>query len=593
MRKIISVLLVMVFFALQVGVSAESPYASLIDAVSTDESVDMSLIDKDKIIYAEITSYINLDKGIKPTSFYLYMPSLNSGDYYTAGFDKNKYVATTKNFVATEPLKYYSEENAKKFALNNGLSNPSDIKVILTHGRIGLFAYSFLCDGKEYIIPYYFTDDSKYNITKDNAVRLSIGTAYTIDEFVNISKKEHLLYDEYMNAERKKDNRPTVSLDKNDDYRQNIRPKIILKEEELNEHYPLVDKMGFTFVAEDFFGDYVQENIADLGKTINAELEHYGNRNEDYFLLTMKGNLGKVCLWANSYRGLDSSNTLFSNNIPLTFMTCSLVENGDLVSYSTDIVAANRIYLKSVFANNSLNSVTMKYEPDSHTIKGWNNIEDVIEGNNIYYNIVNKTDNTMSGKFEEKNKETIINEQIKENEKYDVKEQNPERYATTVKGMRNDGKVLDYKITFVAEIPLNTFTPNASWFKGLGEDITATLVGFTQTLDGKEIRNYTMIRFTGSKNTIWFNNADTIPDNSDSEYIVVDNSYVSLTSFDGKERVYNSEKHNSLDMQITFNNDNDMKMVSISIIVDSESICVKSDKIKYIGGGKATYEKLF
>ena len=217
MKRILSALLVVMLLASQMCVFAETSYTNLIDAVKADESVDMSLINEDGIIYAEITSYINLDKGIKPTSFYLYMPSLDGKDYYTAGFDKNEYVATTKNFVATEPLKYYSVDEAKEFATNNGLSEPTEIKAILTHGRIGLFAYSIICEGKDYIIPYYFTDDSTYNITKDNTVRLSLGTAYTIEEFVSISEKEHTLYDEYMNAEREKDNRPTVSLDENGD----------------------------------------------------------------------------------------------------------------------------------------------------------------------------------------------------------------------------------------------------------------------------------------------------------------------------------------------------------------------------------------
>ena len=217
MKRILSVLLVVMLLASQMCVFAETSYTNLIDAVKADESVDMSLINEDGIIYAEITSYINLDKGIKPTSFYLYMPSLDGKDYYTAGFDKNEYVATTKNFVATEPLKYYSVDEAKEFATNNGLSEPTEIKAILTHGRIGLFAYSIVCDGKDYIIPYYFTTDSTYNITNDNTVRLSLGTAYTIEEFVSISEKEHTFYDEYMNAEREKDNRPTVSLDEDGD----------------------------------------------------------------------------------------------------------------------------------------------------------------------------------------------------------------------------------------------------------------------------------------------------------------------------------------------------------------------------------------
>jgi len=217
MKRVLCVLLVVMLLVPQMCIFAETSYTSLLDAVKADESVDMSLIDEGKIIYAEITSYINLDKGIKPTSFYLYMPSLDGKDHYTAGFDKNEYVATTKNFIATEPLKYYSVNEAKEFASKNELSEPTEFKAILTHGRIGLFAYSIICDGKEYIIPYYFTDDSTYNITKDNTVRLSIGTAYTIDEFVSISEKEHTLYDEYMNAEREKDNRPTVSLDENGD----------------------------------------------------------------------------------------------------------------------------------------------------------------------------------------------------------------------------------------------------------------------------------------------------------------------------------------------------------------------------------------
>ena len=593
MKRILSMLLVVMLLASQMCVFAETSYTNLIDAVKADESVDMSLINEDEIVYAEITSYINLDKGIKPTSFYLYMPSLDGKDYYTAGFDKNEYVATTKNFVATEPLKYYSVDEAKEFATNNGLSEPTEIKAILTHGRIGLFAYSIVCDGKDYIIPYYFTDDSTYNITKDNTVRLSLGTAYTIDEFVSISEKEHTLYDEYMNAEREKDKQTSTSIDKNGDSKLNYYPNVVIKAEELNKYYPLIDRIKFEFVVEDFLGMYVQDNIAGLGQTVNAELEHYGNRTEDYFLLTMNGNIGEVCFWTNSHNGLDSSNALFSNNIPLTFMACNLVENGNLVWYSADVVAAHRFYLKNSFSNNTVNSVKLKFEAFSHTVYGWNFIEDVIEGKNIKYEIIKKTDNNLSDKFEEKDKETIINEQIKENEKYDVAEQDPERYVTKVKGPRNDGKVLDYKITFVAEVPLDNFNANADWFKQLGDDVTATLVGFTQTLDGKEIRNYTMIRFAGSKDTIWFNNADTIPDNSDGKYIVVDNSYVSLISFDGKERVYNSVTHDTLDTQITFSNDSAMELISIKIVVGSKSTKVESDNIKYIGGGKATYEKLF
>ena len=61
MKKFLCALLVIVMLVSQMCVFAETSYTNLIDAVKTDETVDKSLIDEDKIIYAEITSYINLD----------------------------------------------------------------------------------------------------------------------------------------------------------------------------------------------------------------------------------------------------------------------------------------------------------------------------------------------------------------------------------------------------------------------------------------------------------------------------------------------------------------------------------------------------
>lgn len=371
-----------------------------------------------------------------------------------------------------------------------------------------------------------------------------------------------------------------------------INTSVFLKAEELNELYTLIDKIEFEFIVEDFLGEYFQENIADLGQTVNAKLEHYGNRTWDYYLLTVNGNVGEVCFWTSAHRGLDSSSSLFSNNIPLTFFSNTVVENGNLITYGGDIQLA-RYYLKTVFSDNNLNTVALKHELSSTNIVGWNNIENVVEGKNIRYEVVEKTDNTLSDNFEEKDKESIIEEQIKENEKYDVEEQDPERYVTKVKGERNDGKILGYKISFIAEIPINNFNSNADWYKKLGDNVTATLVGFTQTLDNKEIRNYTMIRFVGSKNTVWFDNADTLPRKTNNGVIEVDNSYVSLISFNGIEQIYNSVNHNTLDTKITFNDSEEMELVSIQLIIGGKLIKTDINDIKYIGGGKATYEKLF
>ena len=358
------------------------------------------------------------------------------------------------------------------------------------------------------------------------------------------------------------------------------------------EKLTLVDKIEFDFTVDSSFEGIITNEVADTGKTVNGELEHYTLGSSDYYTLTLGGNIDTISLWNVSYKGLDSSSVL-SSNIPMSFTSCNRIENGTMLIYDANEMLPDTFLLKGKFENSELKSVLIKYTPFSYNVVVDNRMSNAVECGNISYEVIKVDDNGLSTEFQEKDKETVIKEQIKENEKYDIEEQDPERYVTTVKGPRNDGKVYDYKITFVAEVPLDTFKANADWFKGLGDNVTATLVGFTQTLDGKEIRNYTMIRFTGSKDTIWFNNADTIPDNSDSKYIVVDNSYVSLISFDGKERVYNSVNHDTLDTQITFNNDNDMELVSIKIIVGSKSISVESNNIKYIGGGKATYEKLF
>lgn len=348
MKKFLCALLVIVMLVSQMCVFAETSYTNLIDAVKTDESVDMSLIDEDKIIYAEITSYINLDKGFKPTSYYLYMPSLDGTDYYTAGFDKNEYVATTKNFVATEPLKYYSVDEAKEFAANNGLSEPTKIKAILTHGRIGLFAYSLVCDGKDYIIPYYFTTDSTYNITKDNTVRLSLGTAYTIEEFVSISEKEHTLYDEYMKAEREKDNRPTVSLDENGD--EVIKVGGTNLDDVLNdltdrdENKPYIrgnidgltktDVVEFEFKLPSNTDNDISREVASPGKTVKGIFERYReNKYRSTYILTLSGNKGTISFCMETQSSLSGEEEIFSNNIPIAFLNTIRYENGNIVEY--------------------------------------------------------------------------------------------------------------------------------------------------------------------------------------------------------------------------------------------------------------------
>lgn len=212
MKRICVFLLCITLVITSISAYAEKEHDNLIEVVKQDTSVDMSLIDESGIVYAEISSYINLDKGIQPTSFYLYMPVTDSTDYFTAGFDKNEYVSTIKNFSATKPLEYFSIEEAKSYMKDNGLGEPEEVKAFLTHGRVGLFAYNVSCDGITYIIPYYFTEDSTYNIVEDESCVLSIGAVYTVEEFVEISEKEHELYNAYMSKKNAEKDSPSTAL---------------------------------------------------------------------------------------------------------------------------------------------------------------------------------------------------------------------------------------------------------------------------------------------------------------------------------------------------------------------------------------------
>ena len=355
-----------------------------------------------------------------------------------------------------------------------------------------------------------------------------------------------------------------------------------------------IDKIDFTFTVSTDFEGIITNNVANVGSNVVGCLEHFSSGSSDYYILSLNGNKGKISLWTVNYRSLDSKDVLSSSS-PIEFSSCNRLVDDSLVIYDANEVLPDSFFLQGRFENNSLEEVKFNYKPFSYDVVVSNNMTNSVLCKDIRYESFNSENTTLSDKFQDKDKETEIENAIKENEKYDVQEQDPERYTTQVKGVRNDGRVIDYSISFIAEIPLNTDNNNnlPAWYSRLGNNVTATLIGFTQTIDGEENRNYTMIRFSGTKGNAWFNNADTIPMKTEDDTIIVDNSYVSLVSFDGKERVYNSVTHETLDTKITFSNDDNMYLLNIAIKIGNKTISVDSSNVKYIGGGKATYEKLW
>ncbi len=202
------------------------PYDEYYGIVKAEKAVDPDIIDEDNIFFAEVTSHFNLAKNAPVTRFYLGLPVKNSDDFYTACFDNGKYVLTEKNFALTAPLKYFSYDEAKTYALKNGLGNPTNISALVVYERMFMYAYRVENDGASYIIPYFFTEDSLYNVTDDPECEITVGKAYTIDEFIKICEKEQLVNDEYREAKREqvKAEKPSVSVDKDGEVVDNTKP---------------------------------------------------------------------------------------------------------------------------------------------------------------------------------------------------------------------------------------------------------------------------------------------------------------------------------------------------------------------------------
>ncbi len=341
----------------------------------------------------------------------------------------------------------------------------------------------------------------------------------------------------------------------------------------------LVDKISFDFTTEDSFVGVFANEVASIGDSVSGELEHYKTGSRHYYILTLSGSIDTMSLWSVNYDSLDNINVL-SANIPMRFSTVNRVENEALIIYDG---LPDTFSFKGIFESGNIKSVLVSYAEFSYNVVIDSSMSDAIECDNVKYEFIKTGEKVLSKEFEEKNKEELIKEQKTKDEIYDVPEQDSERYVTKVKGVRNDGKLMDYRINFIAEIPVDIN----------GEYDAATLVGFTGMVDGNDTHNYTMIRLSGGKGGVWFKNANTEPRSLDGDVIIVDNSYDSLISFDGIQQVYNSVNHDILDTEITFKNDASMELVSIQLSIEGQTVTADVDDIKYIGGGKAAYEKLF
>ncbi len=118
-------------------------------------------------------------------------------------------------------------------------------------------------------------------------------------------------------------------------------------------------------------------------------------------------------------------------------------------------------------------------------------------------------------------------------------------------------------------------------------------MSFTQVWDGKDRKNYTMVKLEGSRDKVWFinGNAEFGEKTDKSKYVVCE--YDSLISFDGFERVRNTVEYDTITVSVDFAPDADMSVKKISVDIEGEELTVNEEDITYIGGGKMTYESFF
>ena len=352
-----------------------------------------------------------------------------------------------------------------------------------------------------------------------------------------------------------------------------------------------IDKIDFTFTVSDSFAGEITERVADIGEEVKGTLNHYirGTAQYQYHILTLSGAKGQVSLWRVDYGSLQNTNHY--TNEPMYFYQGFRVEDNQLVRYDPNEYTEykNDFYVQVKASGDNINEVSFNYKPYSQT----KNLNERMKGaqlcENVDYTAFSTDEISLKDKFEEKDEEKIIKEEIERNRGYDVTEQDPERYVTVVKGERNDGRMLGYSINFIAEIPFENKNSDYSY---LGNNLKLALIGLENTLDGKVYRNDVMVRLAGDKGCLWFKVGDGEFGKNDDGTQFVKSEYNSLISFDGYQRVYNTINHKSLNVELTFSGEN-MELDKAVLVDGSYKYSFNADQIKYIGGGKSTYEKLW
>ena len=553
-------------------------------------------IDTEDIFVVENTSHISLKKASKPIMFFIALPIADTNDISYAGYEDDIFVKAVTNFVSLDGIVSPYTDKLDNYIKQNGLSEPTEVKNLWISERVHLFAFNVKCDGTEYIIPYEFAGFSNFNVTQDDECVIKRGRAYTIDEFVSICEKEEKLYNEYMAAQREQSGKTVITLDENGD-------KVVKKTEtdekeskasrqdhvgDINS-YILREKFTFSFVADESFKGVITEEVAEMGETVQCESRVYLKewstnltKNKHYNVMTLKGSKGQMDIWGGIRYDLNYIPLYKPTDVVMAAITSNRVIKGyhyePLVRYNGGSYKDDTIYIKAEFNGTQITGMKINCikEDDASYTYGTDFMKGAKDCIDFDYELLIPLEE--------------MTEKEKEEEKA-LEDRNPQRYVTKVKGKMKDGSIHDYIINSIYKIPITDNTDiEDAWFEALGADVNMYLISFTQIIDGKDRRNYTMLKFEGTKDKLWFINGNAVFGKKANGTHYIDSEYYSLISFDGYERIRNTEEYETVSLDIKFTGDEEKNITSVGIIFEDTDVYTDADDMTYVGGGTLTYE---
>lgn len=354
----------------------------------------------------------------------------------------------------------------------------------------------------------------------------------------------------------------------------------------------LREKFYFTFTADKSFEGILTEEVAKIGEDVSAEVRIYikdmdSKRNGEvkfYNVTILEGSKGKLQLWGGFDYNLDYFPLYKPTDMVMHAITSNRYITGSayepLVRYTGEGVYNHRFMIKPEFEGTKIKGIKIKYVPEENGVYNTNaTIDNAVSGENVRYELLVPL--TEMTKKEEKAEKELEN-------------RNPERYVTTVRGRVGVGDYRDYRINSLYQVSFgNSQKIMPDWYNDLGDDVKMYLISFTQVWNKEDRDNYTMIKFEGSRDSIWFinGNAEFGESQSGNKYIV--SEYNSLISFDGFERVRNTVDYETITLSADFNHNEKMAVENITVNMGSGEIEFDENEIIYIGGGKITYESFF